>query len=335
MRRSFGPRAGLAALVAAIAGAGAVLVAGADPESSPSRGGGGWDSNLAQSPFKRSEVGAARIGDRIYVVGGLLASGRTTGRMAAYDISEDDWHELKPIPRPVNHPGAAAWDGKLYVLGGQRGPSRRVSRALWRYSPKDDSWKRLPDAPTARAAMGLAVHDGKLFAVGGQTRRSFELRRLEVYDIGERRWRIRSPMKKGRNHLTAVWAAGFVWAIGGRTEGENLARVERWSPATDEWRNMPRLQVPRGGIASAVAARSIVVFGGEDLSPGGSTIAEVERLPLDESGGWTLLDPMPVPRHGLGGAAKGAFVYALEGGTKPGLSTSNLVERLDLSGVNP
>jgi N-acetylneuraminic acid mutarotase len=325
---------GLAALVAVLAVAGAVLAAGGERQE-PRRGGGGWDSTLAQSPFKRSEVGAARIGDRIYLVGGLLASGRTTGRMAAYDISEDEWQVLSPVPRPVNHPGATAMSGKLYVLGGQRGGDRARSRALWRYVPKADRWHRLPDAPSARAAMGFAARDGKLYAVGGQTSGNFELRRLEVYDVGLRRWRSRTPMRKGRNHLAAVWADGSLWAIGGRTEGENLARVERWMPQTDTWRNEPSLQVPRGGIAAVVARRSIVVFGGEDLSPGGSTIAEVECLPLEEPDAWQPLDPMPVPRHGLGGAAKGAFVYALEGGTEPGLSTSNLVERLDLAGVSP
>jgi hypothetical protein len=94
--------------------------------------------------------------------------------------------------------------------------------------------------------------------------------------------------------------------------------------------------VPRGGIAAAVAAQSIVVFGGEDLGPGGTTIEEVERLPFaDLDGPWQLIASMPTPRHGLGGVARGDRVYALEGGTEPGLTTSNLVERLDLAGLAP
>jgi len=183
--------------------------------------------------------------------------------------------------------------------------------------------------------MGLAAHAGKLYAVGGQTRGNFELRRLEVYDVSARKWRRRRPMPTGRNHLTAVFAGGSLWAIGGRRSGgENLATVERYSPATDTWDEGPALNVARGGIASATAADSIVVFGGEELSPGGSTIAEVERLPLaDPDGPWQLLESMPTPRHGLGGAAHGDFVYALEGGTEPGLSVSDVAERLDLGGI--
>jgi N-acetylneuraminic acid mutarotase len=312
----------------------AIVAASGEPNRSERRGTGSWDSTLEQSPFQRSEVGAARIRDRIYVVGGFLGDGRTTGRMAAYDISEDRWRVRRSLPKPGNHPGVTSLGGKLYVLGGQRGIDRRRSDALWRYTPRTNRWKRLPDAPTTRAAMGFAAHRGKLYAAGGQTKGNFEVRRLEVYDVSSRRWRIRAPMPTGRNHLTSVFARGTLWAIGGRhSGGQNLATVERFNPRTGNWRAGPDLNVARSGIASVVAARSIVVFGGEDLGPGGSTIAEVERLPFADLGGpWQLIESMPAPRHGLGGAARDGFVYALEGGTQPGLSVSNLVERLDLTG---
>ena len=335
MKRGVRARTGLAALVGAAAVAGAVVAAGSTGDDRSARGAGTW-SALASSPFQRSEVGAARIGDRIYVVGGLLGNGRTTGRMAAYDISADEWTVRRPIPDPVNHPGVTSLNGKLFVVGGQRGANKRRSRALWRYVPASNRWHRLPDAPTARAAMGIAAAGGKLFVVGGQTAGNFALRRLEVYDIGLRRWRSRTPMRKGRNHLAATVVDGFLFAIGGRTQSENLATVERWNPRRDSWRNMPSLTVPRGGIAAVAVGGSIVVFGGEDLSPGGTTIAEVELLAdADPDGDWDLIESMPTPRHGLGGAARGDVAYALEGGTEPGLSTSDVAERLDLTADTP
>ena len=39
---------------------------------------------------------------------------------------------------------------------------------------------------------------------------------------------------------------------------------------------------------------------------------------------------MVTPRHGLGGAARGGRVYALEGGPQPGLAYSRALEYLDL-----
>jgi hypothetical protein len=39
---------------------------------------------------------------------------------------------------------------------------------------------------------------------------------------------------------------------------------------------------------------------------------------------------MRTPRHGLGGAAKGGRVYALEGGPQPGFAFSRVVEFIDV-----
>lgn len=326
-------RASVAAAIALLGAAAVVLAARNDDDANQPRGAGTWETDLASSPFERSEVGAARIGDRIYVVGGFFGDGRTTNRLAAYDISDDRWLVRRPLPTPVNHPGVTALAGRLFVLGGQRGAEPQRSSALFSYHPRRNRWRRLPGAPTARAALGLAAHRGKLYAVGGQTANNFELRQLEIYDVRNRRWRRRAPMPTGRNHLAAVFARGFLWAIGGRRAGgQNLAAVERYDPRRNRWRRMRPLNVPRSGIGAAIARRSLVVVGGEELSPGGTTIGEVERLRLAAPrGAWRLIEPMPTPRHGLGVAAKGGRLFALEGGPQPGLTTSNLVERLDLS----
>ena len=65
----------------------------------------GW-SKLPSSLLSRTEVGGARIGDRIYVVGGFApGTGETTDQVARYDISERSWELAPPLPVAVNHPG--------------------------------------------------------------------------------------------------------------------------------------------------------------------------------------------------------------------------------------
>ena len=73
----------------------------------------------------------------------------------------------------------------------------------------------------------------------------------------------------------------------------------------------------------------IVVFGGEELDPGGTTIAEVE-IYNPRRRRWRNLPSLRTPRHGLGGAARGRRVYAIEGGVSPGLSFSSAIEALDV-----
>lgn len=327
-------RAGLAAAVGALAVGAIVFAATRERGSGSARGAGNWVS-LKDSPYDRSEVGAARIGDRIYVVGGFKPGGGTSGSMAAYDISRDDWRKLAPLPKGVNHPGVASLRGKLYVLGGQVGgqaPQDRTDR-FWRYSPAADAWARLPDAPTKRGALGLVAHGHEIFAIGGYRTGDETLQKLEVYDLKTKRWRSRKPMPTGRNHLAAVWAAGELWAFGGRRpDGTNLDVVESYDPGSNTWHARPGLEVPRSGIAAVRALGSIVVFGGEELGEGDLTIEEVERLKLDDiAGGWELIDEMTTPRHGLGGATKDGIVYALNGGPQPALFTSRTNEALDLT----
>ncbi len=45
---------------------------------------------------------------------------------------------------------------------------------------------------------------------------------------------------------------------------------------------------------------------------------------------WLTLPDLRTPRHGLGGAALGQRVYAIQGGVMPGFSFSNEIETLDV-----
>ena len=73
----------------------------------------------------------------------------------------------------------------------------------------------------------------------------------------------------------------------------------------------------------------IVVFGGEQLGAGGTTIAPVELFDPRRRR-WSGLPDMLTPRHGLGGVALGNRIYAFAGGVSPGFSFSCAVEALDV-----
>jgi hypothetical protein len=45
---------------------------------------------------------------------------------------------------------------------------------------------------------------------------------------------------------------------------------------------------------------------------------------------WSSLPDMRTPRHGLGGAALGRRVFAIEGGQTPGFALSRTIEFLDV-----
>ena len=142
-----------------------------------------WGS-LRPSPLRRTEVGAARVGDRIFVVGGFVPAGGATRSVARYDISDNSWSQVRPLPIAVHHPGVTALGGKVYVHGGVRtgdaatnGPTSR----LYAYDPARKRWKRLHSGRVPRFAQAFEPIAGKLYAAGGANDGG-DLRSVEVYD---------------------------------------------------------------------------------------------------------------------------------------------------------
>jgi hypothetical protein len=311
----------------ALLGLAAVLLLARDGGARPDR----WTA-LEPSPLERTEVAAARVGRFVYVVGGFeRSSGATVAAVAGYDIRRDRWSTVRDMPLALNHATAVAHDGRLYVHGGYRG-ARDLSRAtgaLLRYDPRGGRWRRLRSSPTPRAAHAAAAVGDRLYVAGGANE-SGSLRSLEVYDFRRGRW-SRGPSFPGpaRNHTTGVASGGRFYVLAGRDSG-NLTAAERYDPRRRAWEELPPLRTARGGIASArLRDGRIVVFGGERLEPGGTTIAEVELFD-PRRGRWSSLPELRTPRHGLGGVALGRRVYAIEGGTSPGFSFSRAIEFLDV-----
>jgi N-acetylneuraminic acid mutarotase len=285
---------------------------------------------LRPSPLRRTEVGSALVGDRIYVVGGFVPEGGATGRLARYDISADRWKLLEPMPIAVHHPGVTALHGRVWVHGGVRtglpGPPAPTAR-LYSYDPGEDRWRRHRSGRVARFAQAFEPLGGKLYSAGGANAGG-DLRSVEVYDPRGNRWRRAPGLPTARNHVGSAALRGRLYVIAGRADGANLDVVERYDPERGRWTETAPIEVPRSGFRAISHGGGIVAFGGEELG-GGETIGEVEMYDPARDG-WSRLPPMTTPRHGLGGVVYEGRVYAVEGGPQPGLAFSGANEYLDL-----
>ena len=325
-------RIALAALIAIGGAAGVMLLSGgasADGQKARVRSTDRW-LPLAPSPLQRTEVGAARIGRFIYVLGGFVPtpSGATTSEVTRYDIDTNEWTKVRSMPVGVNHPAVAAYKGRLYVHGGYTGVVTQPIDRLFRYTPATDTWVELKNSGRPRAAHALVPIGGKLYAPGGADgQRAFRF--LQLYDPARDRWRSGPAMRVAREHIGAAAVDGKLYVIAGRAGGLNLDVVERFDPDTRRWKRLRPVQVPRSGFQAAVVRGRIVAAGGEQLAEGDSTIGEVEIL-NPKTGRWRRLPSMLTPRHGLGVVSRGRRVFAIEGGPMPGLAFSSALEFLDL-----
>ena len=163
---SIAARVAIATAVVLASAAAIVFAATRDDDGAPAeRATGSWGA-LSPSPYRRTEVGAARIGDRIYVVGGFASGGGTTGEDGSLRHLRGRWAEVAPLPIAVNHPGVTALRAaSMYTEATSAVPRSRVASIA--ISPERDRWTRLADAPIERGAVGLVGIGPKLYAAGG------------------------------------------------------------------------------------------------------------------------------------------------------------------------
>jgi uncharacterized repeat protein (TIGR01451 family) len=121
----------------------------------------------------RSLAGAARLNDKIYLVGGTSSTGSMASRAVnVYNPATNSWSNAAPLPDGVHSPGVAVLPDAnwLYVVGGGINWDPWVGGQV--YDPALNSWSYLPDAFSDyhRAGNGLAYVAGRLVLAGGTSK---------------------------------------------------------------------------------------------------------------------------------------------------------------------
>ncbi|MBM3598569.1 MAG: hypothetical protein FJX35_10175 [Alphaproteobacteria bacterium] len=280
---------------------------------------GSWSKGAAM-PSQRSEIAAAEVGGKIYVVGGF--GGEL--ELEIYDPATDRWSRGAAVPRSVHHAAAVGLNGKLYLIGGYEHHGWAPVAAVHEYDPATDRWRTRAPLPTARGALAAAVLDGRIHAVSGVGDVGGVWRNTpahEVYDPATDRWSALAPLPTPRDHHAVVASNGRIHALAGRVDGNygrNLATHEAYDPATDRWEPRPPVPTARSGIAAADLSGKFYVVGGESTE---GTFPQVEGYDT-RTNTWSSHAALPTARHGLAAVAVGGRIYVIAGGRTPGASAS-------------
>jgi N-acetylneuraminic acid mutarotase len=308
---------------------------GSSPEASSAEG--AWQEG-APMALERQELYPEVVDDRIYVAGGLLNPNTgVSAHFDAYDPATDAWERLATLPQARHHIGLAEADGSLYAVGGFSGgfPRWRAEADTFVYAPDDDTWSTGVSLPEPRAEFVIESVRDQVFVIGGRVRETpgataftthVDSDRNEMFDPATGEWTTLAPAPTARNSAASVVVDDRIYVIGGRefslaADGsavqENVATVEVYEPATDEWETVAPLPEARGGLAAAVHDGSIYVFGGEQHNPDPMVYDDVWRYD-PEADEWAAVGNLPTPRHGLGAATVGDVIYTFGGGTEVG-----------------
>ena len=178
---------------------------------------------VARMPGPRAEHLMVTLGGKIYVLGGV---GRNAQAVYVYDPKADQWNaSASPLPTVRSRVGAAAVNGKLYVVGGDT-QSPRPSAILEIYDPKTNRWTKGPPLPTPRAGLTAAAMGGRLHVTGGEAPAPFRtFGTHEIFDPTSKRWTQGQAMPTGRHALASVVAGGRWYVIGGATRAGPLGSL--------------------------------------------------------------------------------------------------------------
>jgi N-acetylneuraminic acid mutarotase len=259
------------------------------------------------------------------------------------------------LPAAVEETGAAAANGKLYVMGGFNAAGGSLDSVFvfdggaWSTGPR----LQLPVDHTSAATL-----DGRVYLAGGH---SFGRDSARLFRLDGDHWTELASMHFPRGGHVLIAAQGRLYAIGGNTSRGNVAPVEVFDPGANAWTTLTSLPVPRNHVSGFVMGGSVCVAGGRypttarvDCVDAGGSWSRLADLPQSTSGsgattflggevvvlggqdasetrivdqltfylasrGWSTGDRMLSPRHGFELAIFNGRAWACGGGSAPGL----------------
>ncbi|MEO8287774.1 MAG: S-layer homology domain-containing protein [Chloroflexota bacterium] len=225
-----------------------------------------------------SNVGAAVIGNAIYIPGGY-SSVQPMGTVATLQVFYPLENRVQvitsdPLPAPRFGAGVAAYNGKLYVIGGSD-DTLTAKNTVFEYDPARPAgsrWQARATMPTARVYLGAAEVDGTIYAAGGIPGNFTDLATLEAYHPATNSWSTRQAMSFGRGGLALIGVdsaqpgcGGYLYAVGGGWTNYK-ASAERYDPASNSWLPISSVSVARRSLAGAYdpSTYSLIAVGGWD-----------------------------------------------------------------------
>ncbi len=247
-------------------------------------------------PLASHHLAVVEFNGKIYVFGGFVPP--TSGPPAwvpidnawEYDPPTDGWRALAPMPTKRGSAVAAAVGGKIYVIGGgttspgSKEPSIHPARphlavgTVEEYDPTTDSWRARTPMPTARNHSGIGVVGGKIYVISGRTGAAFisvaaNTDVVEEYNPASNSWGApKARIPTARSAVAYATYKDRIYIAGGEFQDERLMAafwvVEAYHPATNSWSTLPRMPVPRHGLAGAVIGNRLHFVTGEIQSAG-------------------------------------------------------------------
>ncbi len=174
------------------------------------------DTWATRAPMPTARHGAAaESGGKIYVIGGSPGSCVRLATVEAYDPVTNTWTTKAPMPTARFGLRAAAYNHKIYAIGGNTACNSPYSLTAANevYDPATNTWQTLASLPIPREGHGVAASHGLIYSIGGYYQ---SMLGTDVYDPVADRWTAATPLPTPRDSMgVTATDDGRIFAIGG------------------------------------------------------------------------------------------------------------------------
>ncbi|GAA3205721.1 Hsp70 family protein [Dactylosporangium siamense] len=209
--------------------------------------------------------------DQLYIIGGYTETGATENTYQL-NAAAGRWDEKTSLPE-ARLAGAAVHDGTTVIFAGGVGSDGQPKDTIWALKSDGQSWEELPARLAQPRAKLTAATDGAgtaWFIGGSGGGHTYD----DIDVLVQRKPGNPRKLPQPREGASAVNLAGFGLCVLG---GNNGDKVYQWWCAKDGVASrLPKLAVPRAGMAVATAGKTVYAVGGYSTAKkfNGSTDAE-------------------------------------------------------------
>lgn len=243
---------------------------------------------MAPLPKNIDHANVAAVGGKIYVVGATFGENTKVGdgdAFLVFDPKLNQWSKIAIMPDGTDRgaSGVAVIGTKIYVVGGWKNYGKATTD-FSAYDTATDTWEKLPDLPLKRDHLVAGAVGGIVYMIGGRDGTiGGTTGRVDAFDPNNKAagWTPRKPMITARGGTAGIVLFNQIYVFGGEgnpAQGSNgvYPQTEVYNPATDSWRALANMLVPKHGIYAAEVAGKVYLPGGADHAGGGSPITSME-----------------------------------------------------------
>jgi DNA-binding CsgD family transcriptional regulator/N-acetylneuraminic acid mutarotase len=201
-----------------------------------------------------------------------------------------NWQSRAAMNQPRNHFATAAYEGKIYVIGGSS--ETAATAIVERYDPNNDIWVTLNDKPTPASHIRAVTLRGRVYVPGGEDTAGSVLDSFEAYDPRSQQWQSLPPLPAPRSRYALASAEGLLYLFGGWDGDSSRNEVFIYDPDSQQWQTGEPMPTARQHAGAALVESRIYVVGGENAD---GPLQSNERYDptQSEAGHWESAVPLP------------------------------------------